>query len=167
MTVRPGVIVLASLLALTVGACSQQPGTGRGKTDAAVPSRDASVRAEGNGAAASCIAPELSTRMNTVPGARARAIVVSPGQTLGVYGFAYQTCDDVNPNLGGPSARPFRDLAVFVVQGQRRLALGTVSAHAPAGSFSVSIRLPADLRPGPAVIRTSELAEVPLRIRVR
>jgi len=168
MTVRLGAIVLASLLALTVAACSQQPGAGQGNTDAAAPSQDASgIKVEGNGAAASCVAPELSTRVNTVPGARARAMTVSHGQTLQVYGFGYQTCNDVNPNLGGPSAGPFRDLVVFVVQGQRRLALATVSAHAPGGAFRASVRLPADLHPGPAFIRTSELAEAPLRIRVR
>jgi hypothetical protein len=42
-----------------------------------------------------------------------------------------------------------------------------VSAHAPGGSFRASIRLPADLHSGPAIIRTSQLGEVPLRIRVR
>jgi hypothetical protein len=167
MTVRLRAIALALLLALTVSACARQIEAGRGDTDAAAPSRDAdSVGMENNGAAASCTAPVLSTRANAVPGAHARALGISPGQTLQVYGFGYQTCNDVNRNLG-PPASPFTGLAVLVVQGQRRLALATVSAHAPGGSFHACIRLPADLRPGPAIIRTSQLGEVPLRIRVR
>jgi hypothetical protein len=163
LTVRLGTIVLTSLLAVTVSACAQQAG-GAGAT-APTPNAD-TASTDHNGAAASCIGPELSTRAKATLGVRARAVTVSPGHALQVYGFGYQTCNDVNPNLG-PSGSPFPDLAIYVVQGQRRLALAAVSARAPGGRFRVSIRLPADLHPGPAVIRTSQPGEVPLRIRVR
>src|SRR5262249_48012296 len=130
------------------------------------PGMPTALRALGSSAEAACTAPSLSTRANTTPGAHARIISVSAGQTLQVYGFGYQTCNDVNPNLGS-AASPSPALTVFVVQGQCRLALASVSAHQPGGRFHASIRLPADVHPGLAIIRTSELGEVPLRIRVR
>jgi hypothetical protein len=100
--------------------------------------------------------------------AQRQAASVLPGQVLRVYGYGYIDCVDVNRNFQAP-ASPFRDLTVFVVQGQRRLALATVSAHRPGGTFHVSIRLPADLHPGPANIQTSgsQPDERPLRIQVR
>ena len=110
------------------------------------------------GSAASCAAPWLSTIPNSTvahhgPGVSEReAINASPGQTLRIYGYGYQTCHDTNHE---PLSRPLTQLTVFVVQGHIRQAVATVSASHPYGDFAATIHLPPDLRPGPATIETS------------
>jgi hypothetical protein len=117
------------------------------------------------GSAASCTAPILTTIPR--PPQRAallRVVPVTPGQKLRLYGYWYMTCDDTNP---GPASHPFRQLTILVIQGHARHALATVQASGRDGDFSIVVRLPAGLRRGRAVIRTSLLAEQPVPLRVR
>lgn len=115
---------------------------------------------------ASCGAPWLTTVPNANvrhpgPGMTQRdAIAVSPGQTLRIYGYWYETCHE-------PPASPFTDLTVHVTQGHSRQVLAEVSAHQPGGTFTIAVRLPSDLWPGPASVGTSQPVESPLYIQVR
>lgn len=116
---------------------------------------------------ASCTAPRLTTVPNATasPGMAQRdAIAVSPGQQLRIYGYGYQTCHDTNHE---PPASPFTDLTVYVTQGHSRQVLAEVSAHHPVGIFTIAVRLPSDLRPGPATVDTSQPVESPLYIEIR
>jgi hypothetical protein len=118
---------------------------------------------------ASCAAPWLTT----VPGAHAGrpgpgltrldAVAVSPGQELRIYGYGYRTARCTNLQ---PPGRPFTGLTVFVTQGDREQALATVSAREPGGIFDVTVRLPANLRAGPATVKTSQPVERSLHIQV-
>lgn len=118
---------------------------------------------------ASCAAPWLTTVRPDRTGrpgpgmTRRNAIRVSPGQTLRVYGYGYQTCHDTNHQ---PPASPFSGLKVFVTQGHNRQTLGLVSAQQH-GDFSTAVHLPAGLRPGPATVDTSYAGDVPLHLQVR
>lgn len=94
---------------------------------------------------------------------RRNAIRVSPGQTLRVYGYGYQTCHDTNHQ---PTASPFAGLTVFVTQGHNQQPLATVSAREH-GDFSTAVHLPANLRPGPATVDTSFGGDVPVHLQVR
>ena len=119
---------------------------------------------------ASCAAPWLTTVPNATvghpgPGMTQRdAIAISPGQTLRIYGYGYETC--YGPNHEPPDS-PFTDLTVHVTQGHSRQVLAEVSAHHPVGTFTIAVRLPSDLRPGPATVGTSQPVESPLYIQVR
>lgn len=114
--------------------------------------------------AASCVGPMLTTSPHAVRRKPPNAVTVSPGQKLRVYGYWYMTCNDTNHQ---PASRPYRHITIFVVQGQVRHALTVVRAGQRQGDFSATVRIPPGLQPGPATIRTSLQAELPLRLRVQ
>ena len=117
------------------------------------------------GEAASCAGPVLTTAARAQSGAaQARAVSVTPGEKLRIYGYWYQTCHDTNHQ---PPSRPFRHLTIFIIQGHSREPVATVDARQPGGTFDVVARLPASLHPGTATVRTSLMNEVPLRLRVK
>ena len=117
-----------------------------------------------NGEAASCVGPILTTAAQVRPTTALPPVAVSPGQELWIYGYWYETCHDTNHQ---PPSRPFRHLAILVIQGPSRDPLATVNARQPGGTFDVTVRLPASMHPGAATIRSSLAIEVPLRLMVR
>jgi hypothetical protein len=114
-----------------------------------------------DGSSASCAGPVLSTIPNA---AVFKPVVVSPGQTLRIYGYGYETCHDTNHQ---PPASAFTGLTVLVIQGHSQHALATVSARTPRGTFAITVHLPSELRSGPATIRTSQQVEEPIHLQVR
>ena len=116
------------------------------------------------GEAASCAGPVLTAIAHVRPAGLRPVITVSPGQELRIYGYRYETCHDTNHQ---PPSRPFRHLAILVIQGTSRDPLATVNARQPGGTFDVTVRLPASMHPGAATIRSSLAIEVPLRLMVR
>ena len=125
---------------------------------------DAGRTPGGTSGAASCVGPLLTTSPHAARRTPPDAVTVSPGQKLRLYGYWYMTCHDTNHQ---PASRPYRHLTIFVIQGQRRHALTVVRAGQREGDFSATIRIPPGLQPGPAMIRTSLMAELPLRLRVQ
>lgn len=122
--------------------------------------------AQGAGGQASCAAPVITTKSDYQLGrALPRVVTVSPGQELRIYGYFFETCHDTNNQ---PPPRPFKHLTVIVTQSHKQETLAVVSARQPGGTFSIRVRLPADLHPGSATVRTSGGApENPLRLEIR
>jgi hypothetical protein len=57
-------------------------------------------------------------------------------------------------------------LTLLLVQGKTRIVLATIGAREPRGTFDVTVWLPPNLRPGPAIVQTTKKIEAPLRLDV-
>lgn len=135
-------------LALAVGACATESGTGRG---------DDSGRAERPGVAAgsaSCVGPYLSSRSPEHPGktARPKPKTFAPGESVDVYGHWYtSTCNDTNQ--GYDPLVPLPDVTLTVtLPGGDLIRLGPFE---PAGSnmgFQARFTIPAGTVNGPATV---------------
>lgn len=103
-------------------------------------------------AGASCAAPKVQT---AGLGLRAGATVTVDG-----VGFV-DGCQDVRSCTGafgcsrctdGPEPAPYRDIILTLRQGGRTWTLGEADARTAAGSVTWTVRVPAEVRPGRAVL---------------
>ena len=116
-------------------------------------------------AAASCAGPqhlEVDTGARrsapSTPAAPSPVVVPAAGEVeVSGVGFA-DGCDDTGGGLGcqgPPPVVPMRDVDLVLEQGGSTWTLGTADAAGPQEGFAVGwrVRLPADVAPGPAVLR--------------
>lgn len=128
-------------------------------------------------ALASCVGPQLRVDAVATPATSTSTnspapVSVSKTQAVTVSGeWFHAGCDDTGSGAGcsGPSQAssesPMRDVALVLTQGSRSWTLGTADAGSDDhSSISWQVRLPDDVAPGPAVIRTDS-ARVTIEIK--
>lgn len=118
-------------------------------------------------AVASCTGPVLS-----IGGEQAAPPAVDLTTGLEVTGEWFRSgCDDTGQGSGcrAPESEeaPLTDVELFVEQGGRSVLLGTADAADKSQRYAVGweVTLPADLHPGPAVLRAAG-AELPVQLTV-